>query len=82
MIILGIILLILGSLISIVLIIKEQTDGISSICGFFSGIFMLAGVIFINDAVQPQAIDVYRGKTTLQITYKDNIPIDTTVVYK
>ena len=30
----------------------------------------------------PSAIDVYRGKTTLQITYKNNVPIDTTVVYK
>lgn len=30
----------------------------------------------------PSAIDVYRGKTTLQVTYKDSIPIDTTVVFK
>lgn len=82
MIILGIILLILGSLISIVIIINEQIDGISSASGFFSGIFIIAGVGFINDAKCPQAIDVYRDKTTLQITYKGNIPIDTTVVYK
>ena len=31
---------------------------------------------------QPQAIDVYRGRTTLQITYKDSIPQDTIVVFK
>ncbi len=30
----------------------------------------------------PQAIDVYRGKTTLQIVYKDTVPIDTIVVWK
>lgn len=30
----------------------------------------------------PKAIDVYRGKTTLEITYRDSIPIDSTVVYK
>jgi hypothetical protein len=30
----------------------------------------------------PKALDVYRGKTTLQITYKDTIPVDTTVVFK
>ena len=30
----------------------------------------------------PQAIDVYRGKTTLEITYKDSIPIDSVVVFK
>ena len=31
---------------------------------------------------QPKAIDVYRGKTTLEITYKDRVPIDSTVVWK
>ena len=27
-------------------------------------------------------IDVYRGNTTLEITYKDNIAVDSTVVWK
>ena len=31
---------------------------------------------------QPKAIDVYRGKTTLEITYKDRVTIDSTVVWK
>ena len=30
----------------------------------------------------PQAIDVYRNKTTLEITYKDSIPVDSVVVFK
>ena len=30
----------------------------------------------------PTAIDVYRGKTTLEITYRDSVAIDSTVVYK
>ena len=30
----------------------------------------------------PNAIDVYRGKTTLEITYKDSIPVDSVVVFK
>ncbi len=30
----------------------------------------------------PEAIDVYRGKTTLKITYENNVPIDTVVVFK
>ena len=30
----------------------------------------------------PRAIDVYRGRTTLEITYKDSIPIDSVVVFK
>lgn len=27
-------------------------------------------------------LDVYRGKTTLEITYRDSVAIDSTVVYK
>ena len=30
----------------------------------------------------PNALDVYRGKTTLEITYRDSVAIDSTVVYK
>lgn len=32
--------------------------------------------------IQPTALDVYRGKTTLQITYQDSIPVDTIVIFK
>ena len=51
-----------------------------------SSIIILAA-IFVNSYVEdseskPQAIDVYRGKTTLQITYQDSVPVDTVVVYK
>lgn len=28
------------------------------------------------------SLDVYRGKTTLEITYRDSVAIDSTVVYK
>ena len=31
---------------------------------------------------KPKAIDVYQGNTTLEITYKDNMPIDSVVVWK
>ena len=31
---------------------------------------------------KPRAIDVYQGNTTLEITYKDNMPIDSVVVWK
>lgn len=35
-----------------------------------------------NKKDEPKAIDVYRGNTTLQITYKGGIPTDTIVVFK
>ena len=31
---------------------------------------------------KPRAIDVYQGNTTLEITYKESIPIDSVVVWK
>lgn len=30
----------------------------------------------------PSAMDVYQGKTTLEITYKDGVAIDSVVVFK
>ena len=28
------------------------------------------------------ALDVYKGKTVLKITYEDKVPVDTVVIYK
>lgn len=82
MIILGIILLLLGFIVSIVIILKDQVDKLD-LTGVYSSIaIMVGGTMMICENNCPQAIDVYRGKTTLQITYKGNTPIDTTVVYK
>ena len=42
-------------------------------------------IVFILILIQiqhPTAMDVYRGKTTLEITYKDGVPVDSTVVWK
>lgn len=54
--------------------------------GFFGSGFAMALfaiiALFIYSGTNIPAIDVYRGKTTLQITYKDSIPIDSVVVYK
>jgi hypothetical protein len=43
-------------------------------------ISFIAITIYSNKEIP--AIEAYRGNTTLQITYQDSIPIDTTVVYK
>lgn len=54
-----------------------------------SFIFSILGMILLCEYKidieyrgKPNAIDVYRDKTTLQITYQDSIAIDSTVVYK
>ena len=51
----------------------------------FITIFLLTVGILVSLLVileEPQAIDVYRGNTTLEITYKDGVAIDSTVVFK
>lgn len=48
------------------------------VIGAFIGVVIYCLVIIDN----PTALDVYRGKTTLEITYKDSVAIDSTVVYK
>lgn len=57
--------------------------------GLISGIILSVLIFILYELFawrltwnEPQAIDVYRGKTTLQITYKDSIPQDTIVVFK
>ena len=52
-------------------------------------IFAVVGIIICFCAIapyennnKPTALDVYRGKTTLEITYRDSIPVDSIVVYK
>lgn len=53
-----------------------------------TGVILLASVLIIAITMaivsrdRLTALDVYRGKTTLEITYRDSVAIDSTVVYK
>lgn len=62
--------------------ILEDTDFTSTILCIFTGCSMIAMFLIIAYLCRPKAIDVYRDKTTLEITYKNNVPIDTVVVWK
>jgi hypothetical protein len=42
----------------------------------------LGSLLSIINYNEPTALDVYQGKTTLEITYRDSVAIDSTVVYK
>lgn len=53
--------------------------------GYFMG--LIVGAIFCFCLIKscnnkPTALDVYRGKTTLEITYRDSVAVDSIVVYK
>lgn len=49
---------------------------------YFTVIVILSIIALIMWFSKPTAIDVYKGKTTLEVTYKDGIAIDSTVVFK
>ena len=62
--------------------IAENTK-ISEKIGYVSiTICVYSFILLLCTIDKPNAIDVYRNKTTLEIIYKDSIPIDSTVVYK
>lgn len=75
------ILIILSLVICIIACVINFKDDYCIFC-FAIGIFLSTLIIGIVYLSYIPAIDVYRGKTTLEITYKDNIPIDSVVVYK
>ena len=78
--ILGILLVIFAICLGIAIIHEsdEKVGVIISYVGFIIGLLLIIG--YINN--RPKAIDVYKGKTTLEITYKDKVPVDSTVVWK
>lgn len=78
--ILGIILIIISLCIGLALIQEsdEKIAVIMSYFGFIFGLFVIIG--YINS--RPRAIDVYKNKTELRITYEGNIPVDSVVVFK
>lgn len=49
---------------------------------FYGVLFVVSLTTAIVGNKTPQAIDVYRGKTSLEITSINNIPTDTIVIWK
>ena len=74
----GIALLFVGLLINF--IVSDEHPGI------YLGTFLacLGAMLFMANCYKsnPSAMDVYQGKTTLEITYKDGVAIDSVVVFK
>jgi len=65
-------------ILSIVLRISGKYPYIDLCCAYFGMAFFM--LYLTSDT--PSAIDVYQGKTTLEITYKDGVPVDSVVVFK
>lgn len=75
--------IICGFLVALIGLFQEKTPTV------VFGIFLVCFNVFTlymntkeDNPITPTALDVYRGRTTLQITYKDSIAIDSVVVFK
>ena len=53
---------------------------VGALCFFFATFPWIYG--YRSDRHEISALDVYCGKTTLEITYRDSVAIDSIVVYK
>ena len=60
--------------------IKEDNIALSIVLPIMAIIGLSIMIVSLN--ITPTALDVYKGKTELQITYKGTIPIDSIVVFK
>lgn len=73
-------------LIVVAVVIDSSTIGLYASAGLliFFVSFVVIGVTLgiCTQSYEPTALDVYRGKTTLEITYRDSVAVDSVVVYK
>ena len=83
MILVGILIILIGVSVLIFLEDKENFSCVTT-CGFLSGCFSSIGVIILclSCFKEPSVLDVYRGNTTLKVTYINKIPVDTVVIFK
>lgn len=63
-----------------VIVMKEDNITLSIILLIMAIIGL--SIMIASLSITPTALDVYKGKTELQITYKGTIPIDSVVVFK
>ena len=77
LIIIGLIILVIG-----LICLFMDANGSAFFFGVIGAYFLSGGIIIHNESYEPTAMDVYKGKTTLEITYKDGVPIDSVVVFK
>ena len=61
------------------ILLNSDKDFIILISTILTFIIFVLVIVYMTE---PRAINVYRGNTTLEITYKNGIPIDSTVVWK
>lgn len=77
------VLIIVGSIMLIIGFIYLFMDEREAFLFGVLGAYLLSGgLMILQESREPTAMDVYKGKTTLEITYKDGVAIDSVVVFK
>lgn len=61
---------------------KEQNEYVSKAAIVFGMVCTIIMIFMVLKPFEPKAIDVYRHKTELKITYEGKIPVDTVVIFK
>ena len=76
--------LIIGAVLIVVgtILLHTEHEGVAFLLGCLGGYLISGAVLMIHDREIPTAMDVYQGKTTLEITYRDGVAVDSTVVFK
>lgn len=80
--IIGMLYIVVGLLIGLNCLFLKRYDSIGLAIAFTLDIIGILNVIIYHATEAPSALDVYRGKTVLKITYEDKVPVDTVVIYK
>ena len=78
------ILIMVGLIMIVIGLICLFTDasGLAFFLGAVGAYLLSGGIMMYQESWKPTAIDVYKGKTTLEITYKEGVPVDSVVVFK
>ena len=81
--IIGILYMVVGLLIILIYLILKRYSNIGWTIALTLNITGMLNVMIYNYVIKaPSALDVYKGKTVLKITYEDKVPVDTVVIYK
>ena len=80
--IIGMLYIAVGFLIILTYLSLERYDDIGWTIALTLIIAGILNIIIYHATEAPSALDVYKGKTVLKITYKDKVPVDTVVIYK
>lgn len=80
--IIGILYMAVGLLICLTCLSLKRYSSIGWTITLTLNISGILNVIIYHATEAPSALDVYKGKTVLKITYEDKVPVDTVVIYK